>query len=263
MLQHRNVHKVGEVHAVSVSHHLTRIYVAPRSLITILTSKLQASAIVLDAATSQCTEGLRNSCRFSFCVASQSHITIFSPNVTPRSLITIFSPPSSLKTVLQGWRDNRGDHHLPSRGGEDAAARLKLRLRHTAQAAALGGEEGGGGAVQGDQVDRQGRPPVRLPASPGLAVLSECATFKSEPTLWLSDADPLLHPVAAMSTAAVEVVRVPRPNLRQGAHRSLDHSADEGPTDDGGVGLPLSYCRARRTSGSLPGSCAQPGRSCS
>ena len=165
------------------------------------------------------------------------------------------------KTVLQGWRDNRGDHHLPSRGGEDATARLKLRLRHTAQATVLGGEEGGGGAVQGDQVDRQGRPPVRVPASPGLAVLSECATFKSKPTLWLSDADPLLHPVATMSTAAVEVVRVPRPNLCQGPHRSLNHSADEGPTDDGGVGLPLSYCGARRTSGPLPGACTQPGRS--
>ena len=94
MLQYRNVQKVVQVHAASVSHLLTRKYVAPRSLITILTSKLQASAIVLDAATSQCTEGLRNSCRCSICVASQSHITISSPNVT---LISVFSPPGFLK----------------------------------------------------------------------------------------------------------------------------------------------------------------------
>ena len=94
MLYIGNVHKVVEAHAASVSHVLTRIYVAPRSLITILTSKLQASAIVLDAATSQCTEGLRNSCRCSICVASQSHITISSPNVT---LISVFSPPGFLK----------------------------------------------------------------------------------------------------------------------------------------------------------------------
>ena len=95
--------------------------------------------------------------------------------------------------------------------------------------------------MQGNKVDWQGRPPVCLPAGPWLTVLGECATAESEPTLWVGDAHPLLHPVPTMPTTPVEAVGVPRPVHGEGAHRPLHHGSDKGSTNGGCLGLPLSY----------------------
>ena len=147
------------------------------------------------------------------------------------------------KTLLQGGRHSRGNNNLPPGGGEDPTPRLKLGLRHPSQAAPLGwgGEKDGGGAMQGNEMDWQGRPPVCLPAGPWLAVLGECATSESKPTLWVGDANPLLHPVPTMPTTPVEAVSLPRPNVCEGAHRPLHHCSGKGSANHGCLGLPLPH----------------------
>ena len=147
-------------------------------------------------------------------------------------------------TLFQGGRHSRGDNNLSPRGGQDATPRLKLRLRHSSQAAPLGwrGEEDERrGAMQGNQVDRQGDPPVCLPAGPGFPVLGERAAAESEPTLWVGDANPLLHPVPTVPATPVEAVGLPRPDVGEGAHRPLHHCSGKGAANDGRLGLPLPH----------------------
>ena len=165
--------------------------------------------------------------------------------------------------LFQGGRNRGCDHHLPSRGGEDAPPRFKLWLRHPSQASphGRGGEEGRGGAMQGHEVERQGRPPVCLPSGPWFPVLGECAAAESQPAFWVGDADPLLHPIPTMPTTPVKAVGVPRPNLGEGAHRPLHHCSGKGSANCRCLGLPLSYRGARGSSRTVPRSRPKPGGS--
>ena len=95
--------------------------------------------------------------------------------------------------------------------------------------------------MQGNKVDWQGDSPGCLPAGPGLTVLGECAAPESEPTLWVGDANPLLHPVPTMPTSPVKAVGLPRPDVGEGAHWPFHHRSGKGAANDGRLGLPLSH----------------------